>query len=66
MSISAISIGYGIFLIAASITGVVSAMLYYHWVRYGVGAMRTLVVMIFYGLGTAAILMALLGLATQL
>jgi hypothetical protein len=65
VTITATSIGYIVFLVAAGITAIVSAMLYYHWVRYGVGAVRTLVVMIFYGVGTATLLMALLGLVAQ-
>jgi hypothetical protein len=62
---TAASIGFIIFCIAVFFTAIISAMLYYHWVRYGVGTVRTLVVMVFYGLGTATLLMALLGLVAQ-
>ena len=59
------AIGYIVFLIAAGFTAVISAMLYYHWVRYGVEVIGTLAVMVIYGLGTAAILMALLSIVAQ-
>ena len=54
-----------IFCVAAVITGVISATLYYHWVRYGVNIVGTLSVMITYGLGTVVILLMLLGLVIQ-
>lgn len=62
---TASSILFVIFCIAVFITAVISATLYYHWVRYGVNIVGTLSVMIAYGIGTVVILLMLLGLVIQ-
>ncbi len=56
----------GLFWLAVLITIVVSIMLYYHWIRYGVGIVGTFLVMVVYAAGTAVLLLAALGLLTQL
>ncbi len=63
---TAASISFIILCFVAVITAIVSAMLYYHWVRYGVGVVATVVVMIVYALGTVALLLMLLGLVAQM
>lgn len=60
------TIGFLIFAIAAIITAVLSAVLFYHWVRYGVGIVGMLTVMVVYTVGTIGILLMLLGLTVQL
>ena len=54
-----------IFFVAAGVTALISVMLYYHWVRYGMTIVGTLLVMVIYGLGTALILTSMLGLIAQ-
>lgn len=60
------TIALGIFALATLVTAVVSAMLYYHWVRYGVGMVSTFFVMSIYAIGTALLLLSAYGLITQL
>lgn len=60
------TIGFLIFAAAALITAVISAVLFYHWVRYGVSVFGMLTAMIVYTVGTIGILLMLLGLTVQL
>lgn len=60
------TIGFLIFCTASIITAVISAILFYHWVRYGVGVFGILTTMVIYVLGTVGILLMLLGLTVQL
>ena len=50
----------------SAITLIVSLMLYYHWIRFSVGVVSTFAVMIVYALGVAVLLLAALGLLSQL
>lgn len=60
------TIGFLIFCVASVITAVISAVLFYHWVRYGVGVFGMITVMALYAIGTIGILLMLLGLTVQL
>lgn len=60
LSISLIATGF--FGFALLSTGIVSLMLYYHWIRYGIGIAGTFIVMVVYAVGTAILLLSALGL----
>lgn len=66
MTTAGATIGFLIFALAAIVTAVISAVLFYHWVRYGVGVFGILTTMVVYVVGTIGILLMLLGLAVQL
>lgn len=66
MIVTSATIGFLIFAIAAIITAGLSAVLFYHWVRYGVGVLGVLTIMAIYSIGTVGILLMLLGLTVQL
>jgi hypothetical protein len=57
-----------LFLLAIAVIGtlLLSLILYYHWVRFGVGIFGTLGVMVAYAVGVCAIILAALGLFAQL
>lgn len=59
-------IALGLLALATAGTLLLSLMLYYHWVRYGVGVLGTFAIMIGYALGTAVLLLAALGAFAQL
>ena len=56
----------GLFGLTLLVVAVVSLMLYYHWVRYGIGVAGTFIVMVVYAVGIAVLLLAALGLLATL
>jgi|CXWL01.1.fsa_nt_gi hypothetical protein len=59
-------IAFIVFAFAAAVTALISAVLYYHWVRYGTDVLGTIAIMIIYAIGTALLLLMLLGVTAQL
>jgi len=66
MIISTGSVAFVLLALAASGTCILALMLYYHWVRYGVGILSTFSIMVAYALGVAVLLVSALGLFAQL
>lgn len=60
------AISTGLLGLIVGVTLIIALMLYYHWVRYGVGILGTFAVMISYAAGTAVLLLAALGVYAQL
>ncbi len=60
------AVGFSIFCLLVAIIGIITVMLFYHWVRYGIGVAGTFAIMAIYAVGTAVLLLALLGLVEQL
>ncbi len=66
LPISGNTLALGFFGLAVGATLIVSLMLYYHWIRYGVNVLGTFAIMIGYAAGTAILLLAALGTFSQL
>ncbi len=60
------TIGFALFWIIAAVIGVISAVLYYHWIRFGIGILGTITVMVVYAVGTVTLLLSLFGLIITL
>lgn len=56
----------GLLGLVVGVTLIIALMLYYHWVRYGVNVLGTFTVIIGYTAGTAVLLLAALGMFSQL
>lgn len=62
-----ISLGFilmGAFALVGCIAALMSLVLFYHWIRYNLGLVSTLFVMVIYTLGLASLIVALLSVAT--
>jgi hypothetical protein len=66
VSVSLSFVANGLFLIALIATCITAAILYYHWIRYGVGIVGTVTIMIVYAVGMTILLLAALGFLTQI
>lgn len=60
--------GFAFILLALALGGtlILALMLYYHWIRYGVGVLSTFSVMVVYAVGIAALILSALGVFAQL
>jgi hypothetical protein len=59
-------VGSGLFWISLFASLLIAVILYYHWIRYGVGIFGTMTVMVVYALGFTILTLAALGFVTQL
>lgn len=66
MIISTGSVAAILLALALGGTCILALMLYYHWVRYGVGVLSTFSIMVAYALGVAVLVVSALGVFAQL